>query len=147
MRTFISALFVLSIAIGCNNKSDTTERVTQDTLIHTSSVDTIIPGPHGGRVQPANYGYHIEMVLDVNNVSFYPLNRNGDAMNLSGWSGQVVLDPSGKSVSLPLEAQNGKLSTSHLEAGVAFDAEVSLTKGDSSLKAFFKYPRKVNSTN
>lgn len=134
------AFFLLAVAIGCNNKSDVDQNSAPraDTLAFTGKVGA---GPHKGLVLGASNGYYIEMTLDVNSVAFYPLDSNGNTVDIDGWQGSIHLEQGGKTSNLPLVNQDGKLTTRHLEAGVPFKADVTLSKGEVQTSATFVYPR------
>src|SRR5688572_2442188 len=48
-------------------------------------------GPNKGLIVHGNTGYHIEMVIDGANLAFYPMDQNANAVDGSGWTGNVVV--------------------------------------------------------
>ena len=143
----IAALLVIQTA--CNNADESTDK--QPNNAHTkqpsiSNNDEPLPpgahkhgdnvvgvmgaGPNKGLIVHGNNGYHVEMIIDGNNLGFYPMDQNANAMDANGWTGNVVIQQNNDTKTFELKPSNGKLIAENVNPTNAFKAVVTLKKDD-----------------
>ena len=87
-------------------------------------------GPNKGLIVHGNTGYHVEMVIDGNNLAFYPMDQNANAVDANGWTGNVVVQQGNDTKTFNLTPRNGAMVAENVNPTNAFKAVVTLKKDD-----------------
>ena len=96
-------------------------------------------GPHKGIVVEAGEKNHMEMVINGNDVLFYPLDDVTNPLDTKGWSGKVIFQYKGGSTkTIDLMMMNGALMAMGANSGGPFNAVATLTMNGESINAQFK---------
>lgn len=145
---FLASLYLLS---ACNNTSENKEptevhprdaQTTQPSISNNDDLpagahrhgDNVVgvmgAGPNKGLIVHGNSGHHVEMVIDGNNLAFYPMDQNANAVDASGWTGNVVVQQGNDTKTFELKTSGGKMVAENVNPANAFKAVVTLKKDD-----------------
>ena len=144
----VTLLALLGLA-ACNNTTETKEATNTDaTTTERPSIsnndelpagahrhgDNVVgvmgAGPNKGLLVHGNTGYHVEMVIDGNNLIFYPMDQEANAMDPNGWTGNAVVQQGNDTKTYELKARDGKMIAENVNPTNAFKAVVTLKKDD-----------------